>query len=167
MLSQSECDTLSSHTCLSPESQGQCPIGGLCLAPCSEPASQPRANVGLGECALLEKVHYSRCWEWCSPASQGGLPLPSFLHPKSCEEGCTRTTSSHRSMGPGNRSKTDAEAKRPSLASAPSYSSQYSFISNMGGILSSDSCVHLSMGLGHRIREKAKSIQKLSHQLTS
>lgn len=49
VLSQSECDTLSSHTCLSPEIQANALLKVASVLPHAwSSASQPRANVGLG-----------------------------------------------------------------------------------------------------------------------
>lgn len=49
VLSQSECDTLSSHTCLSPEIQANALLEVASVLPHAQSStSQPRANVGLG-----------------------------------------------------------------------------------------------------------------------
>lgn len=83
VLSQSECDTLSSHTCLSPEIQANALLEVAFVLPRAwSPASQPRANAGLGSMPSRRRYTTLDGRNGASPASQGALALPPFLHPK-------------------------------------------------------------------------------------
>ena len=92
--------TVSSHTCLSPEIQANALLEVASVLPRAwSPASQPRANVGLGSVPSGRRFTTLDGRNGAGSASQGALALPPFLHPSLVREGCTRTASSHRVWG--------------------------------------------------------------------
>lgn len=104
VLSQSECDTLSSHMSESRES-GQLPCSRWPLS-CPMLGAQPLSQElmwGWAVCPPGEGSLLLDARNGASPASQGGLPLPSSCIQKSCEGGLYKDYLLPQGMGPGNR----------------------------------------------------------------